>query len=127
MATDGEVQRQVTGVEGSKSSERVLTVARVRGVVARVLWTVCLVLALVLAIAAFSYALDANQNNGLVKFFQELADRIDMGWFDLDNPVKDFRSKGDPNGEVKNALFNYGIAAVLYLIVGRVLERIIRP
>ena len=124
MATDGEVQRHVTRMAESKSSERVLTVARVRGVVARVLWGICLVLALVLAIAAFSFALDANQNNGLVKFFQEFADRIDMGWFDLKNPVKSFKA---PNAQVKTALFNYGIAAVLYLIVGRVLERIIRP
>lgn len=124
MASDGEVQRQVTGVDGSKSADRVLTVARIRGVVARVLWTICLVLALVLAIAAFSYALDANQNNDLVKFVQDLADRVDLGWFDIDNPVKRFKN---PNGEVKTALFNYGIAAVLYLIVGRFLERVIRP
>jgi hypothetical protein len=124
VATNDEVQRQVTGVDGSKSSEHVLTVARARGVVARVLWGICLLLALVLAIAAFSFALDANQDNGLVKFFQEFADRVDLGWFDLKNPVKRFKA---PNADVKTALFNYGIAAVLYLIVGRLLERIIRP
>ena len=49
---------------------------------------------------------------------------IDLGFFDLDNPVKKFEN---PNGEVKTALFNYGIAAVVYLILGRFLERIIRP
>jgi hypothetical protein len=124
VATDGEVQRQVTGAEESKSADRVLTVARIRGVVARVLWGICLVLALVLAIAAFSYALDANRGNGLVKFFREFADQIDLGWFDLKNPVKSFKA---PNADVKTALFNYGIAAVLYLIAGRFLERIIRP
>jgi hypothetical protein len=122
MASDGEVQRQVTGMD-SKSSH-VLTVARARTVVARVLWSVCLVLALVLAIAAFSVALKTNQHNGLVQFFQDFADRVDLGWFDLKEPVKSF---GPPNGDIKTALFNYGIAAVLYLIVGRFLERIIRP
>ena len=123
MATDGEVQRQVSS-DGGKSSARVITVARIRGIVARVVWGICLVLALVLATAAFSVALKANGNNDLVKSIRDFADAVDLGWFDLDNPVKDFN---DPNGDVKTALFNYGIAAVLYLIVGRVLERIIRP
>lgn len=103
----------------------VLTVARVRGVVARTLWMICLALAVVLACAAFSFALKANPDNGLVKGIQQFADSwVDLGFFDLDNPVKQF---DDPNGEVKTALFNYGIAAVVYLIVGRFLERIIRP
>lgn len=127
MAADNEVREErVTRVD-AKAAERMLTVARARGIVARVLWSICLVLALVLAVAAFSYALGANQNNDLVTFIQGLADRVDLGWFDLDNPVKDFRDKSDPNGDVKNALFNYGIAAVVYLVVGRFLERIIRP
>ena len=43
---------------------------------------------------------------------------------DLDNPVKEF---ADPNGSVKTALFNYGIACVVYLVVGRILERVLRP
>lgn len=107
-----------------KSAERMLTVARVRTTVARVIWLVCLVLALVLAIAAFSYALDANKENGLVQLVRDLADGFDLGWFDLDKPVKEF---GNPNGKVKTALFNYGIAAVVYLIVGRFLERLVRP
>ncbi len=28
---------------------------------------------------------------------------------------------------VKTALFNYGLASVVYLVIGRVLERVIRP
>lgn len=124
MSADNEVREgRVTRVD-SRSAERMLTVARVRGIVARVVWAICLVLALVLAIAAFSFALDANQNNDLVKFIQDLAARVDLGVFDLDNPVKAF---DDPNGDVKTALFNYGIAAVVYLVVGRFLERVIRP
>lgn len=122
MGTDEAQEERVSADQ--KSAERMLTVARVRTTVARVIWLVCLVLALVLAIAAFSYALDANQKNGLVDFIQSFADKVDMGWFDKDNPVKKF---DNPNGEVKTALFNYGIAAVVYLIVGRFLERLIRP
>ncbi|WGX98837.1 hypothetical protein [Nocardioides sp. L-11A] len=103
---------------------RSLTVARVRDNVARVVWIVCMVLALILAVAAFTYALEANQDNGLVKLVRDLADVFDLGFFDLDNPVKAFEGK---NAVVKTALFNYGLASVVYLVVGRVLERIIRP
>ena len=101
-----------------------LTVARVRSVVSRALWVICLTLALILAAAAFSFALDANEQNELVKLVRHLADVFDLGAFDLDKPVKEFKN---PNAEVKTALFNYGIAAVVYLIVGRFLERLVRP
>jgi hypothetical protein len=103
---------------------RSLTVARVRDNVARVVWLVCMALALVLAVAAFTYALEANQDNDLVKLVRDLADVFDLGFFDLDNPVKAFEGK---NAVVKTALFNYGLASVVYLVVGRVLERIVRP
>jgi hypothetical protein len=101
-----------------------LTIARVRGLVSRAVWVICLTLALILAAAAFSFALDANDKNDLVQFIRDLANAFDLGFFDLDNPVKEFK---DPNSDVKNALFNYGICAVIYLIAGRFLERIIRP
>ncbi|MDQ6522481.1 hypothetical protein RB608_02665 [Nocardioides sp. LHD-245] len=103
---------------------RSLTVARVRDNIARVVWIVCMVLALILAVAAFTYALEANQDNGLVKLVRDLADIFDLGFFDLDNPVKAFEGK---NAVVKTALFNYGLASVVYLVIGRVLERIVRP
>ncbi|KAB2813312.1 hypothetical protein F9L07_00985 [Pimelobacter simplex] len=104
-----------------------MAVARVRDIVARGIWIVCMVLALVLAIAAFTYALEANSDNGLVKLARQLADVFDLGFFDLDNPVKAFDDANDPNGAVKTALFNYGLGAVVYLVLGRILERIIRP
>ena len=100
MATD-DVREERVSVD-PKTAERMLTVARVRGTVARVIWLVCLVLALVLAVAAFSYALDANQKNDLVKLVRDLADGFDLGFFDLEQPVKKFEP---PNGDVKTALF----------------------
>lgn len=125
MADDTDKKTEETRVTTTtRSKSTVLLIARVRGVVARVLWLGCLALALVLACAAFSFALEANEQNALVQLIRDLADAFDLGFFDLDNPVKGF---DDPNGEVKTALFNYGIAAVAYLIVGRFLERIIRP
>lgn len=106
------------------AATRSLTAARVRDNIARVVWMVCMALALVLAVAAFTYALEANDKNSLVKVVRDLADVFDLGFFDLDNPVKAFAGK---NAVVKTALFNYGLASVVYLVVGRVLERIIRP
>ena len=103
---------------------RSLTAARVRDNVARVVWVVCMTLALVLAVAAFTYALEANEDNGLVKLVRDLADAFDLSFFDLDNPVKAFEGK---NAGVKTALFNYGLASVVYLVIGRALERVIRP
>ena len=99
-------------------------VVQVRGVAARVIWVMCLIIALVLAAAAFSFALEANEENSLVQLVRDLADTFDLGFFDLEEPVKDWN---DDNGEVKTALFNYGIAAVVYLVVGRLAERILRP
>ncbi|AIY20015.2 hypothetical protein [Pimelobacter simplex] len=115
------------GASAAPSRSRSLAVARVRDIVARGIWIVCMVLALVLAIAAFTYALEANSDNGLVKLARHLADVFDLGFFDLDNPVKAFDDANDPNGAVKTALFNYGLGAVVYLVLGRILERIIRP
>ncbi len=109
---------------GKGSGSRSLVATRVRDNVARTIWIVCVTLALILAAAAFSYALEANEDNGLVQLVRDLANSFDLGFFDLDNPVKAFE---DPNGAVKTALFNYGIACVVYLVVGRILERLVRP
>lgn len=105
-------------------SSHALAVARWRDLGARVIWGVCVTLALILAAAAFTFALEANANNDLVKIVRDLANTFDLGFFDLDNPVKEFTGKND---DVKTALFNYGIAAVVYLVIGRLLERVVRP
>jgi hypothetical protein len=108
----------------SSSPTRSLNAARVRDTAARVVWLICMTLALILAVAAFTFALEANEENSLVTLVRDLADLVDLGFFDLDNPVKEFKA---PNAEVKTALFNYGIAAVGYLVIGRILERVLRP
>lgn len=108
----------------SKAAGRSLATTRARDTLARTVWIVCVTLALILAAAAFSFALEANEDNGLVRLVRDLANTFDLGFFDLDNPVKAFE---DPNGAVKTALFNYGIACVVYLVAGRILERLIRP
>lgn len=117
--TDGDAGRA-----GSGRRRPHLDAARARDLISRALWTVFVVIALVLATAAFSYALEANADNDLVRLVRDLGNTFDLGFFDLDNPVKAFTGK---NAEVKTALFNYGLASAAYLLIGRALERIIRP
>ena len=49
---------------------------------------------------------------------------MDLGVFYRDDGVKEFTGE---NAATKNALFNWGLAAVVWLVVGRILDRIIRP
>jgi hypothetical protein len=101
-----------------------VTVAKVRVQLARVLWLVCAVAALFLAVGALLIALDANQSNDLVKFVLDVADKLDLGIFSRENGIKEFTGK---NAETKNALFNWGLGAIAWLVVGRILDRIVRP
>jgi hypothetical protein len=100
------------------------TVAVIRTRVGQLVWLVCVVCALFLAIGALTYALDANPDNGLVTFVRDGANAVDLGVFSLENGIKEFVGK---NSDTKNALFNWGLGAVFWLVLGRVLERIIRP
>lgn len=92
--------------------------------VAQLLWTAFVLLALVLAVAALLVAIDANEDNGLVDFVLRAADAVDLGVFSRENGVREFT--GD-NAETKNALFNWGLGAVVYLLLGRLVERLVRP
>lgn len=109
------------------SSRRSFDVAKVRLIVARLVWAVCVVFALALAVTALLVALDAEPDNDLVRFAVGFADAADLGLFSLEDPIKDFDEKLGPAQDTKSALFNYGIGAVVWLVVGRILERVIRP
>jgi hypothetical protein len=120
----------MAGVAPSKKADPTSTgydADRIRTIVARAVWLVFVLCALSLAVAALLYALGANEQNSLVKLFYNLADAVDLGFFDLDKPIKIF--EGD-QALKKTALFNYGIGAILYLIyliVGRIVEKLIHP
>jgi hypothetical protein len=119
--TDSEAQ--ASGTSGAPGrGER--TVTRVRLALAQVVWVLFLAAALFLAVGALLIAVDANQDNDLVKFVLEGADRVDLGIFSKDNGIKEFAGA---NAETKNALFNWGLGAVAWLVVGRILDRLIRP
>jgi hypothetical protein len=97
---------------------------RARLTIARLLWLWCALCASVLAVAALLIAVDAERTNPLVELILDLADGVDLGVFDLGNPIKRFTGE---NGETTTALFNYGIGAVVYLVAGRLLDRLVRP
>ena len=99
-------------------------VAMVRARLAQLVWLVAVVCALFLAVGALLIALDANQDNALVKFVLDGADLVDLGVFSRDNGIFTFDGS---DAATKSALANWGLGAVAYLIVGRILERIIRP
>lgn len=94
------------------------TANTVRTKVASLVWLVAVVCALFLAVGALMVALNMNQDNAIVGFVTDVAHKIDFG---------DFKTFHGKNAEVKAALTNWGIAAVIYLVIGKVLDRIIRP
>ena len=100
------------------------TVAVIRTRVAQLVWLVCVVCALFMAVGALTYALDANPDNALVAFVRDGANAVDLGVFSLENGIKEFVGK---NSDTKNALLNWGLGAVFWLVVGRLLDRLIRP
>jgi hypothetical protein len=98
--------------------------ASLRVRLAQLVWLVAVVCAMFLAVGALCIALDANRDNALVAFVLDIADAVDLGVFSRHNGI--FKFEGSDAG-TKNALANWGLAAVAYLVVGRILERLIRP
>ena len=105
-------------------ADRKASSSRLRVAAARLLWLLFVACASVLSVAALLIALDAEPDNPLVELVLDLADGVDLGVFDLDNPIKRF---GGENGATTTALFNYGLGAVAYLVLGRVVDRLVRP
>lgn len=95
-----------------------------RNVVAQSFWLIFVVAALFLAVGALLIALDANRDNSLVSFVLDGADAVDLGVFSVDNGIMMFEGE---DAQTQNALFNWGLGAIVWLVVGRVLERLIRP
>ncbi|MBM7790408.1 hypothetical protein [Tenggerimyces flavus] len=92
-------------------------VSKVREVLATAVFTVAVLAALVLALGAILIALKANEQNQIVASIIDIGQRV-VGPFD-----DIFRM----DTRIKQVLVNWGIGAAVYLIVGRIVERIIRP
>lgn len=113
MAEEGRTERRRATRDKLKSGGR-----DVRTKIASVVWLVAVICALFLAVGALLVALKMNPDNAIVAFILDGADLLDLGEF------KTFDGK---NAAVKEALTNWGIAAVIYLVIGKVLDRVIRP
>jgi len=103
------------------------TVRRVRSIVATTVWVLAVIAAVILAIGALVIVLDFNEKNAIVQWFRETADNINFL-----GEMKSFTPSGKSasaqhDALVKTVLVNWGICAVVYLVVGKLLERIIRP
>ena len=100
-------------------------VAKARLQLARVILLVFTLVAAVLAIGALLVALrhNINEGNAVVKLVTEIDDFVD-GPFGRDSGIFQFHGK---NEAAKEALVNWGIAALVYLLIGRVLAKLVRP
>ena len=100
-----------------------LRVNEIRNRIAQAVWWVAVAFALVLVAAALLIALGGNDGNALVDFVKQTADRLDFDVFDRSNGVFDFEGE---NAATKNAVVNYGLAALVWLVAGKILSGIIR-
>jgi hypothetical protein len=98
---------------------------QIRETMAKILRVVFLAFSVVLALGAFLVAARDNvsQHNELVKFVLNFADAID-GPFSRKNGIFEFH--GD-EAATKDAVVNWGIAAIVYLAIGRYLQRLLAP
>ena len=98
---------------------------QVRETMAKILRVVFLVCSVVLALGAFLIAARDNvsPDNALVKFVLDFADTID-GPFSRKNGIFEFHGA---NATTKDAVVNWGIAAIVYLAIGRYLQRLLAP
>ena len=72
-----------------------------RARIAQLVWLVCVLCALVLALGALLVALDANTENALVVFIKDAADAVDLGVFDRNDGVMKF--EGENAGDQERA------------------------
>lgn len=117
----------------SGSGKALASTNRIRSLAASAIWLLAVVLALVLAVGALLVALQLNRDNPIVDFVLTMANAIDFGVFkDFEadppkNPSKAEIRDAKQSAETKSVMVNWGLAAVIYLVAGKVLERVIRP
>jgi hypothetical protein len=98
----------------------------IRTQVGKVFWLVCVVFAVVLAAGALLISLHGagtNSTNSLYEWIVNAGDKLDFGVLSRENGLFDFVGK---NSDTKDALANWGLAAIVWLVIGRIADRIIR-
>ena len=114
-----------TEADEDRSKRSHATQNEIRSKLARVVRLVFGVLATILALGALLIVLrnNINEQNSIVKLVTDVADSI-SGPFSRTDGIFDFSGK---NAVAKNALLNWGIAAIVYLLLGRLLANAIAP
>ena len=97
---------------------------KTRTIGGHVLWALCSLAALVLALGVLLVVFQADPRHGLVKSVLHVADVVDLGIFDRAHGIKQWTSE---NAQTKNALFNWGLGALAWIILGRLVDRFVRP
>ncbi len=110
--------------KGGKKVKAGSDVIRVR--IASIVWLIAVLAAIVLSVGALLHALDANPDNAIVDFVWDTAKKIDGPFWKVFD-FTDNKKPVDPDDQTKEYLVNWGLAAVAYLIGGRILDRLIRP
>lgn len=98
---------------------------QIRDTMAKILRVVFLLFSVVLALGAFLIAARDNvsQTNDLVRFVKAMGDAID-GPFSRTDGIFTFTGE---NAETKDAVVNWGLAALVYLAIGRYLQHLLGP
>lgn len=99
-------------------------IARLRTMLGQLVWLACLLAASALLLGAVLVVLEANTRNALVEAVLRAADWADLGVFSRTAGIKQFTGDG---AAVKNAITNWGLGAVAWLVVGRLARRILTP
>jgi hypothetical protein len=123
-AQGDDASAETTHVDRAAQTKAVADLVRLR--VAQLVWLVCVLAALVLALGALCIALKANEDNGLVKFCIDTADKLDLGAFSRSDGVAHWKGHSH-SAMTRNACVNWGLAAVVWLIAGKAVERIVHP
>lgn len=99
-------------------------VNRLRTLLGQIVWIVCLLGAAALLLGTAVVVLEANTRNALVEGVLKAADWADLGVFSRTAGIKQFTGE---NALIKNAFVNWGLGAIVWLVVGRIARRILTP
>ncbi|WP_157430548.1 hypothetical protein [Actinomadura macra] len=101
---------------GPGTETRRRTADTVRNVAATVISLATTAVVLILAVHIVFVAFEANTGNGLVRWFAGRA--TDLAW--------QFKDVFQPANAKATVVVNYGLAAVVYLVIGRTLVSLVR-
>jgi len=121
----GEGRRSAPARSHADTAKAVVRTVRVR--LAQLVWVVCVAAAVILALGALCIALRANTANNAVHFVLTTANKLDFGIFERTRDGVYHATGTTHEAHTKNAIVNWGLAAVVWLVGGAVVARIIKP